>query len=39
MSLKGTVWTPIGPSPITEGSTRDMAWIGGNSKELLCEAA
>jgi photosystem II stability/assembly factor-like uncharacterized protein len=23
MSLKGTVWTPIGPSPITEGSAPD----------------
>jgi ASPM-SPD-2-Hydin domain-containing protein/HYDIN/CFA65/VesB family protein len=23
MSLKGTVWTPIGPSPISEGGTQD----------------
>ena len=23
MSLNGTVWTPIGPSPVAEGTTND----------------
>lgn len=27
MSLKGTVWTPIGPSPITEGSANDNGMV------------
>jgi photosystem II stability/assembly factor-like uncharacterized protein len=27
MSLKGTVWTPIGPSPITEGSSPDNGMV------------
>jgi hypothetical protein len=27
MSLKGTVWTPIGPSPITEGSAPDNGMV------------
>ena len=27
MSLKGTVWTPIGPSPISEGGTQDNGMV------------
>ena len=27
MSLKGTVWTPIGPSPITEGPSPDNGMV------------